>query len=217
MKTLIRAVCVLLVASLGNVHAKKSKASKAESEKISKCLKLKGEKVRTDCLVAIYTPQAGEWKFSEVTKSPINDAPTVSASLRSDAGVSEIVMGCYEGKLFTFADLKLYVSSMRNYAPPIVYRIDSEPAIDCTDYEPPAQCSKWEISASSDAVGIWGNPDEFIQEIKDAKKLTVRLSNHSGDQKTAVFTLKDVAATFEKVKSICTFAEPAATEGEATP
>lgn len=216
MKILIRAVCVLFVASLCSVSAKKNKASKGKADKVSKCLKLKDDRAMAACLDANYPSQVGKWIFSEVTKSPINDAPTVSASLLSDTGFGQIVMGCYEGKLFTFADLKLYVSSMRNYAPPIIYRIDSEPAIDCTDYEPPAQCSKWEISASSDAVGIWGNPDEFIQEIKDAKKLTVRLSNHSGDQKTAVFTIKDVAATFEKVKSICTFTEPAATEGEVT-
>ena len=73
------------------------------------------------------------------------------------------------------------------------------------------------IRDRNNGAGIWGNSDEFIQEIKGGKKLTVRVHNISGDEKTAVFTLKDVASTYEKVKSICTFAEPAATEGEATP
>lgn len=215
MKTLIRAVCVLVVASLGNVHAKKSKVSKAESDKMSKCLKLKNPKAMTDCIVAIYTPQAGEWKFSEVTKSPINDAPSVSAVMRSDKGADEMIFGCNEGQLYAVFDLNLYVSTMRDNAP-VIYRVDSLPAIDCTDYETPTQCARWSVNAANSAVGIWGDPDEFVQEIKDAKKLTVRVSNVSGSQKTAVFSLKDVAATFEKVKSICTFVEPAATEGEVT-
>jgi len=216
MKTLIRAVCVLFVASLCHVSAKKNKASKAESDKMSKCLKLKNPKAMTDCIVTIYTPQAGEWKFSEVTKSPINDAPSVSAVMRSDKGADEMIFGCNEGQLYAVFDLNLYVSTMRDNAP-VIYRVDSLPAIDCTDYETPTQCARWSVNAANSAVGIWGDPDDFVQEIKDAKKLTMRVSNVSGSQKTAVFSLKDVAATFEKVKSICTFAEPAATEGEATP
>lgn len=215
MKILIRAVCVLFVASLCHVSAKKKNTSKADSEKISKCLKLKGEKARTDCLVAIYTPKAGEWIFSDVTKSPINDAPSVSAIMRSDKGADEMIFGCNEGQLYVVFDLNLYVSTIRDNAP-VIYRVDSLPATDCTDYETPTQCARWSVNAANSAVGIWGDPDEFVQEIKDAKKLTVRVSNVSGSQKTAVFSLKDVAATFEKVKSICAFAEPAATEGEVT-
>lgn len=216
MKTLIRAVCVLFVASLCHVSAKKSKVSKANSDKMTACLKLKGEKARVDCLVGIYVPQAGEWRFSEVTKSPINDAPSFSAAMRSDEGIDQFAIGCNEGQLYLIFDLNMYVSTMGDYAP-VIYRVDSLPAVDCTDGSPSVQCAKWAINAGNSAVGIWGDPDEFVQEIKDAKKLTVRVSNVSGSQKTAVFSLKDVAATFEKVKSICTFAEPAATEGEATP
>ena len=207
--------CALIVCA--NADAKKKAKGGENADKISECLKLKGEKAKTDCLVSIYTPKAGEWIFSDVTKSPINDAPTVSATLRSDTGASQLVIGCYEGSLYTYADLNLYVSTMRDL-PPIVYRIDSEPAIDCTADDPPAQCYKWGISAGNNAVGIWGTPDEFIQEIKDAKKLTVRLSNHSGDQKTAIFTLKEVLPTFEKIKGLCGVGGPEkTTEGETTP
>ena len=216
MKTLIRAVCVLFVASLCHVHAKKKGLSKAQSKKYDKCLALKGKQERIDCLTALLTPGYGEWTFSEVTKSPINDAPSVSAVMRSDKGADEMIFGCNEGQLYAVFDLNLYVSTIRDNAP-VIYRVDSLPAIDCTDYETPTQCARWSVNAANSAVGIWGDPDDFVQEIKDAKKLTVRVSNVSGSQKTAVFSLKDVAATFEKVKSICTFAEPAATEGEATP
>jgi hypothetical protein len=169
-----------------------------------------------------------EWYFSEVTYSPINDRPSVSASLPSVTGREEFNIFCDEGKLGVnvwFRDM--YISTLRHFAP-VIYRVDSEPAVDCiADNGSPGsvaeECYIWSIGADNHSVGIWGIPESFIEAIKDAKKLTVRVSNVSGEQSTAFFLLKDVLPTFEKIKSLCTYEEATtqpteeSTSEEATP
>jgi len=218
MKNLIRLLCALSLLSLGAVSAKK-KAKRSETPgKFSECLKLKTEKEKADCILAEVKKDSGGWLVGEVSKSPINDAPSVQAILIADKGGGRMSIGCYEGQLYVNFDLNMYLSTLNQYFYPIIYRVDSEPAVDCTGEEYPQKCYGWALSSGSNAAGIWGNPDEFIQEIKDAKKLTVRLSNHSGDQKTAIFTLKEVLPTFEKIKGLCGVGGPEkTTEGETTP
>lgn len=217
MKRTMLALCLLAIT--GDGVFSKAKPNAKNSDKVSKCLKLKGEKAKTDCLNAIYLPRSGEWTFSEVRKSPINDALSAVAVLRSDSGVGEMAIGCYEGQMYVSFDLNLHLSTMNNYFYPIIYRLDSESAVDCTGESPEQKCYGWALSAGNNAAGIWGAQDEFIQEIKGAKKLTVRVSNVSGDQKTAFFTLKDLLPNYEKIKNLCGVSEPSATstEGEATP
>jgi len=212
MKIITAALCLLVITGEGVFAKKKAKHS---DDKISKCLKLKGEKAKTDCLVAAVSPVPGEWIFSEVTKSPINDAATVSAQLVGDSPLHVMAIGCYKGSLYVNFSGKMFLSTMNSYFYPIIYRVDSLPAVDCThDESPPKACYGWALSSGNNAAGIWGNADEFIDEIKGGSKLTVRLSNHSGEQRTMTFPLKDVAATYEKVKGICTMPEAPATEGE---
>lgn len=219
MKTLCHSLFALLLISLCTIDAKKKAKEPEKADKVSKCLKLKDKKAQTDCLVAAFSSRPGEWSIGPVSKSPINDAPSVRAAMRSETGTSEMAIGCYEGQLYVNFDMSMYLSTMNRYFYPIIYRVDSEPAVDCTSESPEQKCYSWALSSGSTAAGIWGNPDEFVQEIKDAKKLTVRVSNVSGDQKTAIFSMKDVLPTFEKIKSLCVFNESAEKEkeGESSP
>jgi len=210
MKIITAALCLLVITGEGVFAKKKAKHS---DDKISKCLKLKGEKAKTDCLVAAVSPVPGEWTFSEVTKSPINDAATVSAQLVGDSVLHRMTIGCYEGVLYLHFSGKIFLSTLRD-SYPIIYRVDSEPAVDCSGYDLQSKCYPWAVSADNSAAGIWHNADEFIDEIKAGKKLTVRLTNHSGDERTMVFPIEKVAETYAKIKGICAMPEAPATEGE---
>lgn len=210
MKTITAALCLLVITGNGIFAKKKAKPT---VEKFTKCLKLKSEKAREACLVATVSPVPGEWIFTEVTKSPINDAATVSADLVGDRVLHRMTIGCYEGTLALTFSGNMYLSTMRD-SYPIIYRVDSEPAVDCSHYDPQEKCGAWSLSADSKSAGLWHNADDFIDEIKSGKKLTVRLTNHSGDEKTMVFPIEKVAETYAKIKGICAMPEAPATEGE---
>lgn len=200
-----RFLSVLFLLSLCAIDAKGKAKSTGKPDPLDECLKLssKGEKVMLECLSSLYKPKPGVWTFSEVTKSPINDAPSFSASTPSDTGAGSFDMGCHEGQLYILFSLNMYLNSMKSEYYPIIYRVDSEPALDCTIDKIQEKCYRWQLNSARYGAGIWDTPDEFIQEIKDGKKLTVRVHNISGEQRTAVFTLKDVLPTYEKVKSLC--------------
>lgn len=217
MRILARVVCAVLLVGLCGISAKKKPKDSDKLGEYAECFKLKDKKAQSDCVLS-KLDKASRWIIGDVTKSPINDAPSVLAMLISDKGGSVMTIGCYEGQLYVNFDLNMFLSTLNQYFYPIIYRVDSEPAVDCTGEEYPQKCYGWALSSGSNAAGIWGNPDEFIQEIKDAKKLTVRVSNHSGEQKTAIFTLKDVLPTYEKIKGLCGVGETGkTTEGESTP
>ena len=213
MKRTMLALCLLVITGDGVFAKKKAKHSE---DKISKCLKLKGEKAKTDCLVAAVSPVPGEWIFSEIKKSPINDAATVSAQLVGDSVLHRMTIGCYEGVLYLHFSGKMFLSTLRD-SYPIIYRVDSEPAVDCSGDDLQPKCYPWAVSADNTAAGIWHNADDFIDEIKAGKKLTVRLTNHSGDERTMVFPIQKVAETYAKIKGICTTPPATSAEGEATP
>lgn len=194
MKNFIQLLCALSLLSLGAVSAKKK---------------------------AKYDLVWSKWLFSESEKSPINDSPSVSArSFGDTANFSSMVMGCEEGRFyFFFQPSKIRMSTHNERFYPFIYRVDSQAAIDCTADDYPEKCSKWALRFDGAAVGIWGDAaEEFVEEIKDAKKLTIRVSRISGQQETVTFTLKDVLPTFEKVKGLCGAGEPTkTTKGESAP
>lgn len=150
------------------------------------------------------------WIITEGQKSPITDAQSFSARSFGDSeGLSSLVMGCEEGKMYFYIQpTKMRMSTQNEHFYPIIYRVDSQPAVDCTAENYPQICQKWSLRYDGAVVGIWEDPESFIDEIENARKLTIRVSNIRGQQKTVIFRLKDVLPTYAKVRGLCGAGEP---------
>jgi hypothetical protein len=88
MKNLIRLLCALSLLSLGAVSAKKKPSG--QRRRVSfRVPQAQDRKRKADCILAEVKKDSGGWLVGEVSKSPINDAPSVQAILIADKGVAE--------------------------------------------------------------------------------------------------------------------------------
>lgn len=185
-------------------------AADVKSE-LSKCERMKTESAKKKCVEKVVRPFFHPWRFSPVEKSPINDAITATANFREGDG--EIMLGCSEGSFFMNFSLGVHLNTMNNHYYPIIYRIDSEPAVDCSTNggDNLSECMRWQVSRGGYAVGVWNGEDvaALVEKIGAAKKLTIRAGNVL-EERTVIFNLKNLLRVYDAMKMVCRIDDPPA-------
>ena len=194
--------CVLLVAS-GGPQA----AAQPSILKVALCKQLRDDTARLKCYDEAFeelgkrTNEATKekpaavfvWSVAE-DKSPIDNSPQVTGTLRSGDGASLLVR-CREKKTEVAIGVNGYLGSMRDSVPALL-RVNDAPAV----------TESW--TSSSNGQGAFSrNAVATLKALPDNATLFVRLTGHGGKEYDAKFELGAVSEIREKVREACKWAD----------
>jgi hypothetical protein len=129
------------------------------------------------------------WEVKE-EKSPLDDSPVVSASLKSDDGKAYLLMRCKERK----TELAVSITGLIKCGAGIrvIYRVDQSEATD----------TQW-ISSSSCYLAIAPSPIPFIRALSDQSKVFFRIFDHYGAPHDALFNLGKISDVRSRLAQAC--------------
>ena len=131
----------------------------------------------------------GGWEVRD-EKSPLDDSPLVSASLRSSDDKASLLMRCKDHKTEVAVNKWGFVKCGSDVR--VIYRVDQEQAIE----------TPWN-SHSSCVLAIAPSPTPFIRALTDQGKIYFRLFDHHGAPHDALFNLGKVSEVRSRLAEAC--------------
>jgi hypothetical protein len=177
------------------------------------CQTIKEDTLRLKCFDGLFaakpdasnesaaTKEPPTWEINE-TKSPLDDSPEISATLKADDNIG-LILRCKEKKTEAiFGGLFTFLGS--NESIKMFVRIGDGKLME-TSWHP-----------SSNGRGAFApNATQFIQALPQNGKLFLRARSYSGENIDGEFTLGEVAAVRDKIAVACNWNKAAKTGGAA--
>lgn len=129
------------------------------------------------------------WVLHE-SKSPVDDSPQIAAVLESDEKNGAIILRCTDQKTDAGVVSKGFIGLGDRW--PVIYRIDSRPAVE----------TSWFASTNGKSVFI-PSPIKFIRALPTGGKLFVRIAGFDGVKTDLTFHLGDIDGVRQKVAATC--------------
>jgi hypothetical protein len=204
---------ILILACAGIVFTTGARAQEA----LNSCRQIKDDPQRLKCYDALTTspPNAagrtaeskertdGVWEVRD-EKSPLDDSPMVTASLRSTDNRSSLSMRCKDRKIEAAVTKWGFVKCGAGVR--VIYRINQEQAVDVP----------W-VSHSSCVLAISPSPIPFIQSLTDQGKVYFRLFDHHDAPQDALFNLGKVSEVRSHLLEACNWDGAAKAAGNPAP
>lgn len=174
----------------------------------SMCKKIAADTARLKCFDEIGAQQdqgktettatePAKWEY-ETDKSPIDDSPQVSASLKG-AGNTLLVLRCKERLTeAAFVPGQYFVNGSGNNVPAIV-RLNEDSPVRTT----------WSASTNGSAA-FAPRAIDFIRSLPDGGKLFIRITGFQGRTADGLFQLADVSTARAKIEEACHWSTPKA-------
>jgi len=190
---------ILTLACAGIVFTTGARAQEA----LNSCRLIKDDAQRLKCYDGLATspPNAtgrpaeskehtgGGWEVRD-EKSPLDDNPMVTASLRSTDNRSSLLMRCKDRKTEVAVTKWGFVKCGTGVR--VIYRINQDQAVDVP----------W-VSHSSCVLAISPSPIPFIQSLTDEGKVFFRLFDHHDALHDALFNLGKVSEVRSRLMEAC--------------
>jgi hypothetical protein len=134
-------------------------------------------------------PADAAWQVSD-EKSPLDDSPLLTASLRSSDGKASLLMRCKDRKTEVAVTKWGFVKCGTDVR--VVYRIDQEQAVE----------TPWN-SHSSCVLAIAPSPIPFIRALTDQGKIYFRIFDHHDAPYDALFNIGKVSEVRSRLAEAC--------------
>ena len=172
-------------------------------EAIKRCHQIKDDAERLKCYDRLDTSSSnatgipaeskeradGSWEVRD-EKSPLDDSPLVSASLRSSDDKASLLMRCKDHKTEVAVNKWGFVKCGTDVR--VIYRVDQDQAIE----------TPWN-SHSSCVLAIAPSPIPFIRALTDQGKVYFRLFDHHGAPHDALFNLGRISEVRSRLAEAC--------------
>jgi hypothetical protein len=191
---------ILTLACAGIAFAAGAQAQEA----LNSCRQIKDDAQRLKCYDGIITssPNAagrpaesnkeradGVWEVRD-EKSPLDDSPLLTASLRSTDNRSSLLMRCKDRKTEVAVTKWGFVKCGTGVR--VIYRVNQDQAVDVP----------W-VSHSSCVLAISPSPIPFIQALTDEGKVYFRMFDHHDAPHDALFNLGKVSEVRSRLAEAC--------------
>jgi len=205
MRAILTIACASVVLAAG-AHAQ---------EDIKLCRQIKDDADRLKCYDRLSSPNATDpqaetkpatdtaWEVKE-EKSPIDDSPVVSASLRSSDGKAYLLMRCKEHKTELAVSMTGLIKCGTGVR--VIYRVDQGEATD----------TQWN-SSSSCYLAVAPSPIAFIRALADQGKVFFRVFDHYGAPHEALFNLGRVSSVRSRLGDACKWDDAPKDSGNPVP
>jgi Type VI secretion system VasI, EvfG, VC_A0118 len=190
---------ILTIACAGVVFAAGAQAQEA----LKLCHQIKDDGERLKCYDGLDTSSSnapgkqaeskeradGVWEVRD-EKSPLDDSPLVSASLRSSDGKANLLMRCKDRKTEVAVTKWGFIKCGADVR--VVYRVDQDQATD----------TPWN-SHSSCYLAVAPSPIPFIRALTDQGKVYFRMFDHHDVPHDALFNLGKVSEVRSRLAEAC--------------
>lgn len=183
---------ILALAFAGLVFAAGAQAQ----EGLKRCQQIRDDTERLKCYDALAAPGPGNqqenaqgWEIRD-EKSPLDDSPLVSASLRSTDGKAYLLMRCKDRKTEVAVNKWGFIKCGSDVR--VIYRIDQEPAVE----------GPWH-SHSSCYLALAPSPIEFIRALRDQGKVYFRMWDHHDAPHDASFDVGNFSPLRARLSEAC--------------
>ena len=188
MRAIFALACAVLVSTAG---------AQAQ-EGLKQCREIKNDAERLKCYDALAASGPGNqqessdggWEVRD-EKSPLDDSPMVSATLRSTDGKAYLLMRCKDRKTEVAINKWGFIKCGADIR--VIYRIDQDPAVD----EPP-----WH-SHSSCYLALAPSPIQFIRTLRDQGKVYFRMWDHHDAPHDALFNVGNFSQIRNRLAEAC--------------
>jgi len=195
------AVTVLTVGAPAPRSAQAQSQPQAEGP-LRACRQISNDADRLNCYdrigAAQAEPGAGSdpvWELTE-TKSPIDDSPQFSATLRSADGKAQLMMRCRERKTEVAVSITGFIKCGVGIA--VIYRIGQSQSVD-TPWNPAPSCY----------LAIAPSPVPFMRALPDQGQVYFRMVDHHDKPHEATFNLGKVSDVRSRIDDACKWDGPA--------
>jgi hypothetical protein len=191
---------ILIIACVSAFFAAEAQAQDA----LKRCRDIKDDAARLKCYDGMAQspssapPQAenkertdGVWEVRD-EKSPLDDTPLVTATLRSSDNRASLILRCKDGKTEVAVTKWGFVKCGAGVR--VIYRIDQSQAVD----------SPWE-SHSSCVLAISASPVPFMRALTDGGKVYFRIYDHHDAPHDALFNVGNVSDVRSRIGEACTW------------
>jgi Type VI secretion system VasI, EvfG, VC_A0118 len=190
---------ILTIACAGVVFAAGAQAQEA----LKLCHQIKDDGERLKCYDGLDTSSSnapgkqaeskeradGVWEVRD-EKSPLDDSPLVSASLRSSDGKANLLMRCKDRKTEVAVTKWGFIKCGADVR--VVYRVDQDQATD----------TPWN-SHSSCYLAVAPSPIPFIRALTDQGRVYFRMFDHHDVPHDALFNLGKVSEVRSRLAEAC--------------
>ncbi len=190
---------ILTIACASVVFAAGAQAQEA----LKPCHQIKDDSERLKCYDGLDTSSSnatgkqaeskeradGAWEVRD-EKSPLDDSPLVSASLRSSDGKASLLMRCKDRKTEVAVTKWGFIKCGTDVR--VIYRVDQDQATD----------TPWN-SHSSCVLAIAPSPIPFIRALTDQGKVYFRIFDHHGAPYDALFNLGKISEVRSRLAEAC--------------
>jgi hypothetical protein len=209
--TTMRAILTIACASV--VFAAGAQAQEA----LKRCHQIKDDGERLKCYDGLATSSSnatgkqaeskegadGVWEVRD-EKSPLDDSPLVSASLRSSDDKAHLLMRCKDRKTEVAVNKFGFVKCGTDIR--VIYRVDQEQATDVP----------WNAHSSC-VLAIAPSPIPFIRALADQGKVYFRMFDHHGAAHDALFNLGRISEVRSRLAEACDWDGAAKATGNPVP
>jgi type VI secretion system protein VasI len=198
MRTILSVTCAVIVLTVG---APAQSQTSAEGP-LRACRQISNDADRLKCYDRIGTAAAESgadsgpvWEVTE-GKSPVDDSPQFSATLRSADGKAQLMMRCRERKTEVAVSIAGFIKCGVDI--PMIYRIGQSPSVE-TPWNPAPSCY----------LAIAPSPVPFIRSLPDQGEIYFRMVDHHDKPHEATFNLGKVSEVRSRIADACKWDGPA--------
>ena len=175
-------------------------AASAQAQDLKRCRQLKDDAARLKCYDALDTASTaptgpglskgdGVWEVRD-EKSPLDDSPAVTATLRSSDDKASLLMRCKDRKTEVAVTRWGFIRCGVDVR--VIYRVNQDQAVD----------GPWN-SHSSCVLAISQSPVPFSRALTDDGKVYFRMYDHHGAPHDALFNLGKVSEVRSRLAEAC--------------